>query len=317
MLWDDNDYEKNINIIKNIYKNRFDIVRILMPFYYGNDSDVIGVYGNSFIFHQFIAQASSKLNELQCDDYLIIGDDLLLNPEINQWNVHEMMNIPDGAFYIDKAENVSDCEFNRPVLEASRFSPHYPGLDSSANRCVPSYDEALERLKSKELISRTTLSRWKPFYQEFKKPVFKDLYANYKIFKSRVWHFLKVIQYKLKPVKMPYPYIFGYSDILLVPKDKLISWSRYLEVFATWNMFVEMAIPTAIHLLPNAVVSHADNHTLKTGNVWYPQNPQHFNKISGIIDTLLQSSQSIDDLGRNYPKDYLYLHPVKLSRYAK
>lgn len=309
-------YEKNIDIIKKIYNKRFSQLKIIMPFYYGNDADVIGVYGNSFIFHTYITQAKKALMELECDDFLIIGDDLLLHPDITEENIHEKMNIPDGAFYIDKVENVSTCQFQRPLLEASRFSTRYPGLDKSANRYVPTYDEAYSILSKKGLISQTSLSVWKPFYPLFEPFNLKNVQKNYKIFKARVWHFLKVIQFRLKPVKMPYPFVFGYSDILLIPREKMTDWTRYLEVFATWNMFVEMAIPTAMLLLPEATISYAANHSFKTGNVWYPQDPKHFKKISTLIDNLVRSSDTIEDFARHYPKEYLYLHPVKLSRYA-
>ena len=286
-------YEKNIDIIKTIYKERFDTIRFIMPFYYGNDPDVIGVYGNSFVFHTYIAQAKEKLYELEGDDFLIIGDDLLLNPNINQFNIHEKMNIPGGAFYIDEVENVSSCQYNRPLLESSRFSPQPPGLDSSANRYIPSFEQAFDRLKEKNLIDEVSLCKWNPFYPCFESFTFKNLYKNYKIFKARIWHFLKVVQYKLKPVKMPYPFVFAYSDILLIPKTELIRWCRYLEVFATWNMFVEMAIPTAMHLLPDVSISYAKSHSFNHGNVWYPQNPLHYKKISNIINHLLNSSPTM------------------------
>lgn len=310
-------YEKNIQIIKKIYKDKFSDIRIIMPFYYGDDPEVIGVYGNSFTFQTYIAQARERLMRIDCDDFLIIGDDLLLNPEIDGSNVHEKLNIPDGAFYIDKVENVSQGQYYRPLVEASKFSPYYPGLDSSANRYVPSFDEALRVLQQKGFISSTRLSDWKPFYPCFVTPFFKNILSNYGVFKARVWHFLKVLQYKLKPVNMPYPFVFGYSDILFIPRERMEEWARYLEVFATWNMFVEMAIPTAMLLLPDAMISYADNHSLKTGNVWYPQHPKHFKSISGLIDSLIQSSPNINDLACHFPKDYLYLHPVKLSRFAR
>lgn len=310
-------YEKNIPVIKKLYKNRFSQIKILMPFYYGDDEDVIHVYGNSFVFHTYIAQAKEKLMQMDCDDFLIIGDDLLLNPELCENNIHEKLAMPNGAFYIDAVEDVSKCDYNRPVLEASRFSPYFPGLDGSANRCVPGFDEALQILQSKNLISFTRLSRWKPFYPLFKKGWIKNFRENYKIFKARVWHFLKVLQYKIRAVDMPYPYVFGYSDILMIPREKMLAWCSYLEVFATWNMFVEMAIPTAMMLLPETTVCFANQTRYKTGNVWYPQNPRHFDYISSIINKVVEDSATPDELASKFPMEYLYLHPVKLSRYNK
>lgn len=71
-----------------------------MPFYYGKDEDVIGGYGNSFVFRTYIAQVRERLLNTNCDDFRIIGDDVLLNPSINEYNVHERRSIPPpGAFY--------------------------------------------------------------------------------------------------------------------------------------------------------------------------------------------------------------------------
>lgn len=310
-------YENNIPIIKRLYKERFPHLRILMPFYYGNDDEVIGVFGTSFTFQSYIAQAREELLRMGCDDFLIIGDDLLLNPDIDSLNLHEKLHIPGGSFYIDKVENVSECSYSRPLLEADRFSPYIPGLDGSANRNVPSYEEAYKILSEKGLINTTKLSKWKPFYPAFLPFSFSTLHKNYKILKARVYHLLKVLQYKLCPARMPYPYIFGYSDILLIPKERLLDLCLYLEPFASWNMFVEMAIPTAIMLLPDTNVCFAEGTPYKTGNVWYPQHPVHFNKINGLINNLLQNAKEIESLGSFFPKEYLYLHPVKLSRYKK
>lgn len=308
-------YEKNITVIKKLYKGRFDKIKIIMPFYYGDEPDVISVFGNSFNFQSFIAQSRKELEQMGCDDYLIIGDDLLLNPELNSDNLHEKLSIAEGSFYIDAVENVSECNFYRPLIEATKFSPYYPGLDSSANRFVPSFEEAYKILEEKSLISSVKLSRWKPFFEPFKRISFKNLYANYKILKGRVWHMMKMLQYRIKPVSMPYPYVFGYSDIVLIPSERLTELCKYLEVFASWRMFVEMAIPTAIMLLPDSKVCFASETKYKTGNVWYPQNPQHFKSVSGAINELLQKSSSADQLEQFFPREYLYLHPVKLSKY--
>ncbi|MBR5894129.1 MAG: hypothetical protein IKZ13_01135 [Akkermansia sp.] len=310
-------YEQNIPIIKELYKERFEQLKILMPFYYGDDPDVIGVYGNSFLFHTYIAQARTQLMQMDCDDFLIIGDDLLLNPSLNSHNIHEKLSIPLGAFYIDAVENVSRCLYNRPLLEASKFSPHMAGLDKTANRYVPDFDTAYKCLYDKNLIGATTLSCWRPFFPQFKKGFFKNISDNYGILKARIWHLLQMCKYKLRPVKMPYPYVFGYSDIVLIPRERMVDWCRYLEVFATWNMFVEMAIPTAMLLLPNAELCFAKQSSYKTGNVWYPQDPAHFSRISSLIDNLIGKCESPGDLLDNYPAEYLYLHPVKLSKFRK
>lgn len=80
-------------------------------------------------------------------------------------------------------------------------------------------------------------------------------------------------------------------------------------------MFVEMAIPTAIMLLPDSKVCFSDKTKYKTGNVWYPQDPQHFESVSDAINNLQKKALSAEQLEQFFPREYLYLHPVKLSKY--
>ncbi len=309
-------YEKNIPLIKNIYRSRFPNLRILMPFYYGNDEEVIGVYGNSFTFQTYIAQARDKIMAMNCDSYLIIGDDVYLNPDINNSNLHSNLSLSEESFYIDSVCNVSLGEYSRPILEATRFNPNAMGLDPSVNRLLPTYDEAYRILQEKGVIGSTRLSTWKIFFRRFRKPFLSHLAYNRYVIISRCYHILRKLQYWLKPVKMRYPYVFGYSDLIVVPATHMKKWCQYLEIFATWGMFVEMAIPTAMLLLKQAKISFSDEITLKTGNVWYPYNPSHQAKIEAIINELYTNASTLEKLAKLFPKNYLYLHPVKLSRYA-
>ena len=48
-----------------------------------------------------------------------------------------------------------------------------------------------------------------------------------------------------------YPLALGYSDIFVVPHNSLDSICHFLGVFAAMNLFVEIAIPTAIMLVAN------------------------------------------------------------------
>lgn len=309
-------YEKNIPVIRKIYGNRFSTVIQLMPFYYGHEPDVISVYGNSFVFHTYIAQVRERLMQTDCDDFLIVGDDVLLNPVITEFNVHETLGIRPGAFYIDKVNDVAAGGFTRPFDEATRFCTTPVGLDASANRILPSYEEAKSILRERGVLSGTSLSNRKPYFRPFHERSLKNLYANFKVLRSR-WRQLKHCwRLRLKPLQMPYPCVFAYSDLINIPREHCDLWCRYLEVMATWQMFVELAIPTAMELIPNADICFATDCKLKTGNVWFPQDPEHFRTVQAVIDEVcLQAGGDADKLSDVFPSEYMYLHPVKLSKF--
>ena len=46
-------FEENVEKLKEIYKNRFSKVVFLMPFYTGDDRDIISVYESSYQFHGY------------------------------------------------------------------------------------------------------------------------------------------------------------------------------------------------------------------------------------------------------------------------
>lgn len=308
-------FERNIPTIRKIYSGRFSHMVQLMPFYYGNEPDVLSVFGSSFYFNQYIAQVRRQLQEMDVDNYLIIGDDLLLNPSINENNVCHELGIDKNSFYIDDVVNISEGKYYRATTEAHNFSMWPLGIDGTANRAVPSYEEAFETLKGKGLINSTSLYKYAPFYPEWKKPFMANSKSNYHIFKARVFHWLKKVKYFFARKKFSYPCIFGYSDIIVVPKTRLDEFCHYQEVFSTWKMFVELAIPTSIMLMKDTDVRFCSGTTYKTGNVWYPQDPKHQSTVSAQINTMLKKAdERIDNLQEAFPTEYLYLHPVKLSK---
>lgn len=307
-------YEKNIEKIRRIYKERFSEMRQIIPFYYGNDPEIIRAFGNSFYFQTYIAQAYEKLMEMDCDSFLIIGDDLLLNPVFNESNVHEQLRMTRDEFYLDGAVEISKGDHIRAVEEAQKIDMRHPGLDASASRIVPGFDEAREILKERGVLDSTTLSAHKPLLLKWRSPIWGNLRTNLGYTKSNIYQLLLALSYRIMPRKMKYPCVFGYSDIIVVPRARMRELCNYLEVFATWRMFVELAIPTAVMLLKASKIKFLDKNTFKSGNVWYPNTVEHSQHINAIIrNTIAKAEGQIQRLPEAFPREYLYLHPIKLS----
>ncbi len=309
-------YEKNIPLIRRLYSGRFSHVLQLMPFYTGYDPDVIRVFGNSFQFHGYIAQARRILSEIDCERYLFIGDDLILNPHINERTITSMMKLePEDCFYPD-FNDVSTGECIRGTMEAHNFAYPPAGIDGSALTNLPIPEEAFRILNGKGLMKSMTLSRITTYLLEFRFPVFSNLRENYKILRTRAWHYRNALRYRLHPRKASYPTVFGYSDIFSLPKSKLGKFCDMSEVFASIQMFVELAIPTTLALNDWKIV-HEKDLDLKPLNVWFPPNPKLFSSKSGIISKLeVDAGLKIQNLSHCFPEDYLYMHPVKLSKWS-
>lgn len=310
-------YNRNIPILRNIYSKRFSSIIQLMPYYKGEDQDVCSVFGNSFQFYNYILQARGKIQSLDGDYILIIGDDLLLNPVFNEVSTASLLGVNDeNTCYLDGFIDVSLPLCYRGTREAHNFSTSPPGIDTkSVNINVPSYEEARQILKSRGLMQYNELSRVRMFLPKWKEG--EGVKANWKVLKGRVWHLLNYWKHKIKKYRYSYPVVFGYSDIICVPKKRFMDFCDILEVFSAWNMFVELAVPTALQLLPEVKLSTQENTQYRSGNVWFPQDSEHFCMMNAIINELVSSSSgNIENLLSSFPKDYMYLHPVKLSKFS-
>lgn len=93
-------YDKNIDVLENIYKDRFSDIYHLVPFYTGDKENVIPVYENSFYFQGYIAQGFKQFQKECYDHYLFVADDLILNPLINENNYKDFFHLQLNNCYI-------------------------------------------------------------------------------------------------------------------------------------------------------------------------------------------------------------------------
>jgi len=287
----------------------------LVPFYRGSDRDVCRVFGNSFQFHGYLVQARQRLVSIPCDRFLFIADDLVLNPAVTEDTLPALMKLEGDACFYPGMNDVSEGECLRGTMEAHNFELYPPGLDASVLRRIPSYEEAFSRLHRKGLMRSRKLGKLRPFFPLFEQPSLANLRTNYKVFRARLWHLRNALKYRLKPQIASYPVVFGYSDIFSLPRMYLTEFLDYLEVFASVRMFVELAIPTtfALHDWP---MVYESNLELKPLNVWFPQDPRLFREKQKVIDSMaVQAGYVVKNIPQAFPKEYLYLHPVKLSKW--
>ncbi len=309
-------YNQNIPIIRNLYSERYSHILQLMPYYNGNDDGVFAVYGNSYQFYNYILQAREQIKNLPGDYILIVADDLLLNPDFNEHNSAALFGLKSkNDFYLDGFVDISLPLCRRGVSEVRTMSTTPCGIDSSSvNSNVPSYEIAREILKARGLMAHDRLSRIKVFPPILspKKSLHENLHQLTTFSRSiAVW-----LYYRIKRIKYPYPVVFGFSDIICVPKNRFDDLCLILGVFSAWNMFVELAIPTALQLLPDATIKTLDDIKYKSGNVFYPYDLKHKTHMEKIIGDVLRSGKDVRLLAEMFPKKYLYLHPVKLSQFS-
>lgn len=289
-------YEKNVKRIKSIYKNRFDRIVHLMPFYSGSDPEICAVYDNSHYFQGYIAQAAKHFISDETAHYLFIADDLILNPDINQDNYRSYFEINDDQSYIYEIETLDtvDSRWKR-IWDAVKYNPNIQCVE--VEKLLPSYDEAQKLIRRHGLIVNP-ISTWS-IYGEWRLPILK---VHIKMFLAMIWYWL--LRSKNGKVQLKFPMVRGYSDILIIDHKSIQSFVKFCGIFAATEMFVELAIPTALALSAEKIVTDK-NLSVKGITFWTAEQKEALEPFGNSLQKLLSE----------FPKNNTFIHPIKLSHY--
>lgn len=320
-------YDKNIEILEKIYQNRFSNIYYLVPFYDGNKPNVIPVYENSFYFQGYFVQGFKQYFQERFLHYFFVADDLMLNPDINENNYQQYFNLTESTSFIPEfysLDNIKDdnllycspatikdgiAKFRNNdvkkwnwcrVLEAYNFNPKKNGVESAKE--LPDYDEAAALLKRHGVFINEL--KYADVFGAPKVPrTFKIMKDNIKYL---VGHELLRLKYKLK-----YPLTGSYADIVIVSHQSVKKFIHYCGVFAATELFVELAIPTALLFSSSDVVT--EYRIKKQGQVFWP----HSKKRKQVYENEIKKyDYKLDNLIAGFPKEKLYIHPVKLSQWT-
>ncbi len=286
-------FDQNLPALRALYRGRFSTVRFLMPFYRGTDPDVIPVFESSATFQGFFAQARRSLPVEGISHYVFVADDVLLDPTINEANLHTHLRLrPDGGYtkYLKPFSSMTSrwTHFNR-TLRALHFDEFV-----NARAELPPREEAVARLAIHGLECRPL--GW------------RNLEMSPGPWSHRVREWLTacwLLYHRQKGGGLPYPLLMGYADLLVVPAPALPEFCHLCGVFAAMGIFVECAAPTALALaVPH--LSLERDLTVQGLELWSDADRDAFwKRYSGRLPLLLD----------HFPDHCLYVHPVKLPHW--
>lgn len=281
-------FDRNIPILNNIYKGRFSNVFHIVPFYDGDEENVIPVYESSFQFSGYISQAYTHLKGKGFTHYFVVADDMVINPEIDETNLWEKSGISHDSCYILGLTSFQTRKKHwERTIEALGYNPYVKGAE--IKNVIPSIEEATERFKFHNLPTGDI--------------PFKYVYKNVR--RNRSLNTCEKLQLLRRRGRLAYPLVGGYSDILLVTADVMEKFALYCGAFAATRLFVEVAIPTALVLTSNKIQYDKDLK-LKEKTLW---NEEDHSRVLGKYNF------SLEALNKDYPEDTLFIHPVKLSKW--
>ncbi|SMM99361.1 hypothetical protein SPONL_547 [uncultured Candidatus Thioglobus sp.] len=285
-------YDENIEILERIYHDRFSHIYHLMPFYQGQKNNVIPIYESSYYFQGYIAQGLKHYFKEEYSHYFFIADDLLLNPIINENNYTKHLQLDSDSCFLDGFVDLHEENFWAWTTRAVHWDMDCSSAGAEIKHQLPSYDQALRHFKKFNLSI---------------KPIgFKQVYGSGLISYRRM---LK--QWAKQPKQLPkthyhlpYPMVCSYSDMVVVSAGSIEKFAHYCGVFAAGELFVELALPTSLVLSTEKIITNK-NLTLKSGALW-----------SETDYKILQPyDYSLKKLLAQFPANYLYLHPIKLSKW--
>lgn len=303
-------FERNLETLDRIYKDRFSHITYLMPFYEGNRPDVIPVYESSFQFQGFFAQAYDRFYDERYSHYIFVADDMLLNPRLDERNIVAELGLNVETAYIQDLTPVTAQHSLWPHTGSAYDAFRYGRSGTNHQGELPETEEALERFAALGIrydpsFSLRTARHWVSAWS-------LSRLLNAPPYRSQVWHFLR-------RHRIPYPLLKGYSDFLVIPGTSIRRFCHLCGVFAAMRLFAEIAIPTSIGLTCTRVrtedrlfgrdagASHQAGQVRYKGiTLWRPEEWEAIWPADNRdLRAFLQS----------FHEDWLYMHPVKLSQW--
>ena len=291
-------YNKNIDILENIYRSRFSNIYHLVPFYNGEKQNVIPVYEGSYYFQGYISQGFKSYFKEEYTHYFFVADDLLLNPIINENNYAEHLKLNTNTCFIPGFITLHERKDQWTRLgDAFRWNINFSGVE--AKNQLPDYETALLKFKKFDLAIKPL-----SFNQIWQKPTSIKSLGNrvsenciyvYRYFKNKI---------KKKSYPLSYPMVGGYSDIFVVSSDAVKEFCHFCGVFAATELFVEIALPTSLALSAKEIVTEKDLK-LHGKALWTEEELKELDKYEWSLKKFLAE----------FPSNYLYVHPVKLSKW--
>ncbi|HPH96519.1 MAG TPA: hypothetical protein PKW33_17455 [Anaerolineaceae bacterium] len=293
-------YNKNIEILEQIYKDRFSHIYHLVPFYQGEKNNVIPVYENSLYFQGYVAQGLKSFFKQEFCHYIFIADDLILNPALNESNYQEILHLKEHTCFLPGFISLHECredQWWQRVSEAFHYRVNVFGIE--ANNQIPSYDEALKKFENNHLEIKPL-----SFYQIWKRPVsfvhdIKRMLRDKQYLIAKLKYLTGVRDYHLS-----YPVVGSYSDIFVVSSDAIKPFCHFCGVFAATRLHVEVGLPTALVLSAQEIVTEEDLK-LKGKALWDRSEYKILDRYEYKLSALLAG----------FPENLLYLHPIKLSKW--
>jgi hypothetical protein len=283
-------FDRNLPVLRELYRDRFDKLLFLVPFYDGPDKDVVPVHYGSHEFGGFVFNAQEYLKEADTDYYAFAGDDLILRPDFDR-DVERHLKLKPQEGYIKRLVPMTQLSYTWPHT-LSAMEVLYAGAFNWREFLPPS-DEFIAKYKKMGID-------YPPFSSANLRPYRKPRdFHEVRRWARRVWMY-----YRRPERRHPaLPLLESYADFFVVPRPALERFAFLNGIFAASKIHAELAVPTALAMSCNEVVTEEqlNESGLELWRSWDRE---------AIEDRYQKDLNCLLD---DFPEKTLYIHPVKLS----
>ncbi len=319
-------FPANLPTLREIYAGRFAEILFLIPFERMDDEDVITVYRGSYSHAAFLTDAAERLKAVDCDYYIVIHDDVMLNPRVSEQSFYDYFPLGQHDGYISWTGAPSEHVGTRVWYYASLPRILYPksmmlgtGVDPvNASKYLPSPEALARKLDAAGVAYRTDVLLDDDEFEDIARHGSRALlHGHTKAVKQspaqaridalstelerRLVEIMAADQAEAHPgaeagrAPLPFPILDAacYADFYILPKSRFEDFVHYAGVTAASGVFVEIAVPMLLYSLCERVW-RADELGLEVA---------FFNERNSLLNF-------------TDPK-FLAIHPFKLSSYLQ
>lgn len=312
-------YDQNFEKLAALYAGRFANVRFLVPAYTGSRPDVVPVLASSRYFHGYFWEGFARYHEPRFTHYVFVGDDLVLAKDLDAASLLSTLRLDERSGYVKSLRSVCAGSYKwvrgTGAIHAVNADP---GLQRYA-ALLPAPDEWSARLRRhgvdpdvrhfsvRNLRKRSAVNvggRYAPYrglLGDLLRVALPVRWAR-ALAASRVPVLSRMARSNLRKRELPVAFASGYSDLVVVPAPAVAEFARTCGVFAAMGLFVEIAIPTALALTVDRIVTEKDL-SRRGLELWTAP------------DVAALEARCERNVAR-LPPEWLYVHPVKLSRWS-
>lgn len=277
-------YPQNIGKLRKIYRERFSDIVFLMPNARTDDPDCFTGYRGSYCYHGLIADARDFLINRAADAYLFAADDALLNPQITERKAI-------SALRLDKHDAfVPEIRF----LAGERIVDGQAMASGAATDWIWT-ERVLTRLDSRDSLFGAGAEGY--LQQLPTRQAAFDKFRQYGNVSTQIRLPRPRVTGLAPEYDLPFPMAYGLCDVFSIRSQSFDRFAHYVGILAALDIFVEVAIPTALILATDRIATAAD-----AGWTYSWGRGMDTSRVTGI-----------GELEQMFPPHELFVHPVKLS----